>query len=152
MLKKPVRLMMVLCLMGLYSVSHGAVGSITGTVTDKDSGERLPFVRVAAFQNGQERGYATTNFSGEYRIESLPIGAYDVSVRYTGYSTVQEKGVGVSSGVETPLSIQLEVLEQLVSEAPPTLPVAYPVPVLSPIGLGILALVAFGLRFWKLRV
>ena len=60
--QKPVCLMMVLCVMGLYGVAHGAVGSITGTVTDKDSGERLSFVRVAAFQNGQEEGYVNTNF------------------------------------------------------------------------------------------
>ncbi|MBI3133930.1 MAG: carboxypeptidase regulatory-like domain-containing protein [Bacteroidetes bacterium] len=80
-----------------FVFAQTGTGSIKGTVTDKTTGEPLPFVKVIVFQGEQQKGYAATDFAGKFLISSLAPGQYDVELRFVGYQTVRQTGVVVSS-------------------------------------------------------
>lgn len=80
-----------------FAFAQTGTGSIKGTITDKVSGEPLPFVKVIVFSGDQQKGYAATDFDGNFLISSLAPGSYDVELRFVGYQTVRQTGVIVSS-------------------------------------------------------
>ena len=80
-----------------FAFSQTGMGTIKGTVTDKESGDALPFVKVIVFQNDQQKGFAATDFDGKFLISSLTPGEYDVEVRFVGYQPVRQEGVVVNS-------------------------------------------------------
>src|SRR5271163_1918480 len=69
------------------AMAQSVTGSITGEVTDP-SGAVVPGAQVVAhnLDTGVDSP-ATTNAVGLYRIEFLPIGHYQVTVRMTGFET-----------------------------------------------------------------
>ena len=81
---------------GVAYAQTGA-GSIKGQIIDKETGEPLPFVKVVAQQNGQQKGFASTDFDGKFLISQLPPGSYDVEARFVGYQPVRLEGVEVNS-------------------------------------------------------
>lgn len=80
-----------------FVFAQTGVGSIKGKITDKESGDPLPFVKVVVMQNGQQKGFAATDFNGDFIISSLSPGSYDVEVRFVGYGTKRQEGVIVNS-------------------------------------------------------
>lgn len=80
-----------------FAFAQTGNGSIKGQVKDKESGDPLPFVKVVVMQNGQQKGFASTDFDGKFLISSLPPGAYDVEARFVGYQPVRLEGVEVNS-------------------------------------------------------
>ncbi len=69
-------------------------GSITGTVTDAESGETIPGVNVSIPELNIG---AATDVDGEYTIEGVPAGTHTLSVSFVGYQT-NEAEVTVSAG------------------------------------------------------
>ncbi|GIG69190.1 S8 family serine peptidase [Phytomonospora endophytica] len=61
-----------------------AVGAVTGTATDADTGQAIEGARVTF--TGPRGTYATADASGAYAIR-LPIGQYAVTTSYFGYET-----------------------------------------------------------------
>jgi hypothetical protein len=80
-----------------FAFAQTGTGSIKGTVTDKTSGEPLPFVKVIIYQGDQQKGFAATDVMGKFLISSLAPGQYDVELRFVGYQPVRQTGVVVSS-------------------------------------------------------
>ena len=80
-----------------FSFAQTGQGTIKGTVADRETGEALPFVKVIVFQNDQQKGFATTDFTGKFLISSLAPGEYDVEFRFVGYQPYRQTGVVVSS-------------------------------------------------------
>jgi len=80
-----------------FAYAQTGTGSIKGAVTDKESGDPLPFVKVVVMQNGQQKGFASTDFDGKFLISSLSPGEYDVEARFVGYQPIRQEGVIVSS-------------------------------------------------------
>ena len=76
----------------------GAVGSISGRVTD-ESGGALPGVTVeargAALPSGRVE---VTDGSGAYRLANLPPGTYEVAFRLLNFVGVARRDVAVSAG------------------------------------------------------
>ena len=72
-------------------------GTLTGTITDSQTKEPLPFVNVIVEQNGQQMGGATTDINGNYQIKPLSPGAYDIRASFMGYKTVLKTGVQVKA-------------------------------------------------------
>jgi len=75
------------CLFLALTVSPTAwaqTGTITGTVTEAESGETLPTVNVAV--EGTQLG-TSTGADGEYTIENVPAGTQTVSASFVGYET-----------------------------------------------------------------
>ena len=129
--RMPRYLALSLMLLGKFAFAETGFGSVEGTVTDQESGEPLPLVEVSVFQNGQEQGFATTDFNGKYLVSSLASGEYIVQSDFAGYATFLQTEVVVSSGVSTSLPIALSPLMGMLSEQPASAPVPHPVPLLS---------------------
>lgn len=98
--KMPRMLSILAMLFLLSAVSFGQAtdSNVVGTVTDA-TGAPVPAVAVTAVNKDTGVKYATTtNSLGEYRINDVPIGRYDISATAKGFS------VAVISGLELQLN------------------------------------------------
>lgn len=59
--------------------------SLRGTITDKQSGEKLPFVTVKVLLNNKVVHGAYSDFDGNYCIKNLPVNTYTLEVNFVGY-------------------------------------------------------------------
>ena len=108
---------------GLYAQTVDT--AIVGTVTD-NSGALLPgaTVTATAVATGVAKSVVTTN-TGEYTINYLLPGAYNISVTANGFTTTQQKGIEVQLSQQARVNFQLKIgatTEQVVvQEAEPLL-------------------------------
>lgn len=79
-------------------VYAGTTGKLTGKVTDKKTGEPLPFVNITL--EGTTIG-AATDLDGKYVILNIPPGKYNVKFQYIGYQTVIVQNVQISIDLTT---------------------------------------------------
>ena len=78
----------------LFSVFAFAQQSVSGLITDADTGE--PLLGVTVLVQGTNKG-AVSDFDGNYTIQNLSTGDYILEVSYTGYSKLtQSISVGMS--------------------------------------------------------
>jgi hypothetical protein len=77
----------VLCLLPWLGWAQTGTVTLTGTVTDENTGEPLPFANV--YINNSSIG-TTTNEKGTYVLANLPIGNLDVAVSYLGYTPIKQ--------------------------------------------------------------
>jgi outer membrane receptor protein involved in Fe transport len=85
-------------------IQAGTTGKISGQITDKSTGEALPYANVLLV--GTDRG-ASTDKDGYYVIINVPPSKYDISVRYIGYATTSVNGVNVSVDRTSKQNIEL---------------------------------------------
>lgn len=78
-------------------------GRIAGTVTD-DLGDPLPGANVVI--EGTQLG-AATDVDGNYFIIGVPVGTYNVTASFVGYSSQTIEGLEVSSGYTTEQNFEL---------------------------------------------
>ena len=102
MLRKLLSTAMV-CLLTI-GTAFAQSGSLSGTVTDAQSGEILPGANVVIEQ--LSRG-APVNAEGEYEITGIPAGTYQVSVTFIGYNE-STKSVEITSGESATLNFALQ--------------------------------------------
>ena len=70
--------------------------SLVGTVTDS-SGKAIAGAKITAVDTATLDNYsAVTNQDGNYRIDFVRVGTYDVSAEFPGFSTVKHAGSIVS--------------------------------------------------------
>lgn len=62
-------------------------GALKGKLTDKETGDPIPFANIVVESGGQQVSGATTNFDGEFTVKPLSPGKYDLRVTYVGYQT-----------------------------------------------------------------
>ncbi|MBI4542952.1 MAG: carboxypeptidase regulatory-like domain-containing protein, partial [Gemmatimonadetes bacterium] len=86
------------------SASAQAVGSITGLVTDQQSGQPLEGVQVYVPQ--LNRGTLTQS-NGRYFIINVPVGTYSVEARMIGYATVRYENVVVATDITRQVNLQM---------------------------------------------
>ena len=72
-------------------------GTLKGVITDKATGEAIPFANIVVERNGSQSGGGSTNFDGEYTIKPLDPGNYTIKASFIGYTQVEVTGVIVSS-------------------------------------------------------
>jgi hypothetical protein len=98
-----------LCL-ALFPVAAFAQASIAGTVKDA-SGAVLPGVTVEATSPAliEKVRTATTDGAGQYTIENLRPGAYDVTFTLPGFSTVKREGIELTGSFVATINIELRV-------------------------------------------
>ncbi len=95
-------------LLSVLLVASGAAaqtGTLTGLVTDRDSGEELIAVDVILIGTGLA---TQTDLEGRFRLEDVPAGTHDVRLKYIGYDTRVVTGVEVGAGATAELEIALE--------------------------------------------
>lgn len=92
----------------ITSMSYAQVKTITGKVTDSQTGEPLPGVTIIV--KGTARGTAT-NFNGEYSIEAEPNQV--LSFSFIGYNS-REFTVGAENMLNVQLEMSVENLEEVI--------------------------------------
>ena len=86
-----------------------ATGTLSGTVTDSESGDPIEGALVTTNPSAKETTY--TNASGEYELE-LEVGMYDVTVTKNYYEPGEALGVVISEGENTVQDFALEPIPQ----------------------------------------
>ncbi|KXJ04746.1 hypothetical protein AC249_AIPGENE8425, partial [Exaiptasia diaphana] len=81
--------------------------TVRGKVIDNVSESPIPGAKVI-IPNGETPLRALTKDDGSFRIESVPIGRQNVIVSYMGYQDAVIKGIIVSAGKETVLTVKIE--------------------------------------------
>ncbi|MBK8226049.1 MAG: carboxypeptidase-like regulatory domain-containing protein [Flavobacteriales bacterium] len=89
------------------ALAQVGAGSLKGKITDKKTGEPLPFVNIVVENRGSQVTGGATDFDGNYFIKPIDPGTYDVVVSYVGYQPYKNAGVVVNSNTITFLNIQL---------------------------------------------
>ena len=83
--------------------------SLAGVVTDK-SGGGVPNAQVTAQNTGTNLARTVeTNAQGEYRMDFLPVGVYDVAISAQGFKKTVRKGVVLEINVVAQLDAALDV-------------------------------------------
>ncbi len=83
-----------------------ATGNLVGVVKDADSGV-IPGATIAVTIGGSERK-AISNSSGEYHLDGLPAGKYQMTAALAGFSTKRSQ-VEILGGLETRWNVTLNV-------------------------------------------
>src|SRR5579864_1062003 len=100
----------IACFSGLVWAQGGATGAITGTVSDASgavvAGAKVDIVREAT---GQVERHLTTDSSGVFTANLLPVGSYRVEVSASGFATTKFPGVVVNITETTRLTASLKV-------------------------------------------
>ena len=82
----------------------GQTGQLSGKVTDLTTGE--PLIGANIIIVGTSAG-AATDIRGQYTIQNVGVGAYEVRASYIGYQSIIQTNVRVISGLTTELDFQL---------------------------------------------
>ncbi len=106
---------LVALMIGLIGVGSGPVfgqsfsAAILGVVRDT-TGAVLPGVMVTAkhTESGLTRT-VNTNENGDYRMPSLPVGAYEVTAELSGFKQQVRRGISLAVAQEVVLNLTLEV-------------------------------------------
>jgi hypothetical protein len=104
------RLALLVLAVWLFPVTTFAQGAITGVVRDT-SGAVLPGVTVEASSPAliEKVRTATTDSSGQYRIEDLRPGSYVVTFTLAGFSTVRREGIELTGSLAALINAELRV-------------------------------------------
>jgi len=101
-----------LALLLLPGLAWAQQGTITGTVTEEESGNPLPGATVQLPE--QETGTATDT-NGRYRITGVPAGEQTIQVTFVGYQS-EERTVTVPAGGTVRANFQLQTEERALDE------------------------------------
>lgn len=82
--------------------------TVRGQVTDKVSSMPLPGVVIRLKNDSTKKHVATTDASGNFKLEGISVGRRSFIVSFFGYNTIPLTDIIVSSGKETFLTIELE--------------------------------------------
>jgi hypothetical protein len=107
---------------GVLRAQETAAGSVAGRVTDA-TGAVLPAVAVEARpESGGDSRSAATDASGDYRVEGLGSGAWEVSFHLPNFASAVSHEVTVRAGAETRLdtTLRLRLSAQVIVTAPLT--------------------------------
>jgi len=81
------------------------VGSLEGVVSDVSTGEKLPGVNIIL--KGTYYG-AATGIDGKFKINSIAVGEYNVTVSLIGYTSVEYTGISIEANKTVQLDVVLE--------------------------------------------
>ena len=102
-MKSLLKLFIVILLFN-QSYAQKNVGSLFGKITDKISKESLPGVNVII--NGTSFG-AATDIDGNYKIENVPVGNYQVRASFVGYDSQIKSDIIINSARPYELNFEL---------------------------------------------
>ena len=84
-------------------------GAIAGQVTDTDTSDPIAGAEVVVTSSGgTEAGTATTDASGNYTVEDLPVGTYSVTVNHEDYESATQENVEVTEAATTTVDFSLQ--------------------------------------------
>ncbi|MBK8659791.1 MAG: TonB-dependent receptor [Bacteroidetes bacterium] len=92
----------------LHADAQTITQTVRGVVVDKESAAPLEGVTVVALKDSALLTGATTDASGSFRLEKIPVGRVNVSVSFVGYKKIFIPNILVSSAKEIVLTIEVE--------------------------------------------
>ena len=94
---------------GLF-LSFSAFGQATlsGLVTDEETGEPILFGDIVLYQHGKVITGEQTDFDGNYIISPIDTGLYDVVFKYIGYMDLKYEDVLIENDKETTLNASIK--------------------------------------------
>ncbi|NWF88823.1 MAG: TonB-dependent receptor [Ignavibacteriaceae bacterium] len=103
-MKKFLLFALIILLSPINLIFAGTTGKISGKVSDKRTGEGLPFVNIII--EGTNFG-AATDLEGSFVILNVPPGRYNVKAQYIGYQPMVVENVSVSIDLTTNVNFEL---------------------------------------------
>jgi len=88
--------------------SQAGTGTLKGQITDKSTGETLPFVNLIVLQNGTQKAGAASDLDGNFSISSLQAGTYTLKVSFVGYKKFQVNDLLIKGDKITFQNVPLE--------------------------------------------
>lgn len=110
---KHILLSLVLILMSLAAFGQEGTGTLTGTITDKKTGE--PLFGAGINLVGTYKGN-TADFDGKFRITGIKPGDYNVKVQFLGYSTTLLTGIRIEAGEIKDIEVKMLSAEETLQE------------------------------------
>ena len=90
-------------------VVHGAGGRIEGKITDP-KGAAIPGATVTVTNQTTKQTFSgVTDPQGQYKVEGLPAGVYDVSVAATGFKDMRQADIKVEDDGVKSVDLKLEI-------------------------------------------
>ncbi len=110
------KLLFTLCIvLTSWSLAHAQVGRLQGKVVDRATGEPIPFANIVLENGGTQVGGTSSDFDGNYDINPIPPGTYDLKATFVGYNTYITKGIVIPANKITfedvSMSMQSEMLD-----------------------------------------
>lgn len=90
-----------------FSQTDSTFGSLKGTITDKQTGETLPFVNVLLVQNNAKHLGTTSDLEGKYLFKNIQPGTYHLEVNFVGYEKYVVSNIHIEMGKLTLLNVTL---------------------------------------------
>jgi len=81
--------------------------TIKGRVVDRESQVSLPGACIL-IQNCDPKKTTISNENGEFALNEIPVGRYDISISFLGYETVMLQAITLTSGKELMLNIEMK--------------------------------------------
>tara|TARA_R110002049_G_scaffold308602_6_gene513102 strand:- start:1287 stop:3623 length:2337 start_codon:yes stop_codon:yes gene_type:complete len=107
-----------ICLLSFFSISLTAqdlTQTIKGKIVDSFSQEPILSATIVIIDSNPTLG-TTSGIDGNFTLENVPIGRYDIKISYLGYETVIKPEVIVTSAKEVILAISLIESEYALGE------------------------------------
>lgn len=115
-MKRSVHLLLLALAVSLMSAAQTRPGSIRGKVTDKTSGEAIPFANIVVKHNEVLIAAGTTDTSGFYHINPVEPGIYTLQCTYASYAIVKLSNVKVLANKQTVINFALKESSELLQE------------------------------------
>lgn len=96
--------MMLFC-QGVSAQDDHAAGKLFGTITDRTT--KTPLFGASVSVVGTQKG-AMAKDNGEYNIDQIPPGTYNIRFSMIGYKSLVKTNVTINPGRDTELSVSLE--------------------------------------------
>ena len=108
-----------------FTLTSVQQGRLQGKVYEKDNREPVAFANIILENGGTVVGGATSDFDGNYVINPIPPGKYDLKATFVGYNPVVVKGITISGNqitfydiVMLSTSIDLQTVEIIEYKVP----------------------------------
>lgn len=76
-----------------FTLAYAQQGRLQGKVYEKDTREPIAFANIVLENGGTVVGGATSDFDGNYVINPIPPGRYDLKATFVGYNPVTVRGI-----------------------------------------------------------
>jgi hypothetical protein len=94
----------------------GQTATIYGVIKDNYTAETVPFANITIKQNGVLVTGGTTDLDGNYTINPIMPGTYDITCSFAGYATITIADVALAAGTKRQLDFNLSEESEMLLE------------------------------------
>lgn len=95
----------------VYNQRASEQSNFIGLVIDNQTKESIPFANVVLKKGNQVITGSSTNIDGNFTIEKLNPGVYDITVTYVGYQSFLQRNYEIKAGITHILTIYMKAAE-----------------------------------------